>query len=153
MDKQDNYDNVRIAIASSLIAASVGLLAVMNSAEKVLGLFMVGPGFVIAVYNFIVLLLLSEVVIGIVFLLSTGFKYGFNDEKHSMARWMQKRSYSVLLAVFPVSFLSIVYNAAIELFGLDSLVGIIFAVGIVLLAILIGVFLLKNNWRNKVKRQ
>ena len=149
MEGNNNSDSVRIAIVSALTAISIGLLAIIHSSEKILGLFVVGGGFVASVYNFVVLLLLIEVLIGIAFLLSTGFVYGFSDEKHGVAELVRRKAYSLLVAVFPVSFISVVYNTVIKLSGLDSLVGIILAVVVViLLVVLIGVVLVGKRWVN-----
>ena len=147
MDKIRNFDSIRVAIASALTAISIGLLAILHSSEKILGLFVIGGGFVVTVYNFVVFLLLVEIIVGIVFLLSTGFVYGFGDGKHSIAEWMRKRSYSALLVVFPVSFVSIIYNTVIKLFGLDSWGGVVVAIAVVVLFIvsLVLVLFRKNG--------
>ena len=68
MDKIRNFDSIRVAIASALTAISIGLLAILHSSEKILGLFVIGGGFVVTVYNFVVFLLLVEIIVGIVFL-------------------------------------------------------------------------------------
>ena len=60
---------------------------------------------------------------------------------------MRKRSYSALLVVFPVSFVSIIYNTVIKLFGLDSWGGVVVAIAVVVLFIvsLVLVLFRKNG--------
>ena len=120
MKDKNSYDSIRVAVVSALAAISVGLLAVLHDSEKLFGFFVAESGFVWQVYNFTIILLFFEIILCIVFLLSTGFVYSFKDGEHLIMKWVQKIVYSWLVAIFPLSFISIMYNIAVRVFGFDA---------------------------------
>lgn len=124
MNNNNNSDSVRVAIVSALAAITVGLLAILHDKERFLGFFVVDSGFIVQIYNFIIVLLFIEIFLCIAFLSSTGFMYSFKDEKHSLAKWIQKTAYYWMIGFFPFSFVSIIYNIVAKMLGLDTWVSI-----------------------------
>ena len=145
----NNNESVRVAIISALIAFCIGVLAILHGDDLLLGFFVLGGGFVRSIYNFVIVLLIAEVIFGLGFLLASGYVYGFSDNVHDKAEKMQKVFYTISIRVFPISLVSILYSTILKAIGVDSFVGVLTTVCILVLFILsiVVVLFLKKKRR------
>lgn len=160
-------DGLRVSIMSALIALSIAILAVFHDNNIMLGRTIQSGSFVETIINALKLLLCASVISGIIFLLTTGYLYGFNydgkyDSKvaviknlvtkwHSFIFWLHKKSYGFAIGVFVFSFISIIFNIIAKIFGFYG-VGSLTVVAVVAAAI-IAVILIVVAYEKYINRK
>lgn len=111
------------------------------------------------------------VISGIIFLLTTGYLYGFNyDEKydskvaaiknlvtkwHSFIFWLHKKSYGFTIGIFVCSFISIIFNIiakTLGFYGVGSLTITAVIATVITVIVLVMVFCEKNTERKLTKK-
>ena len=106
------------------------------------------------------------VISGIIFLLTTGYLYGFNyDEKydskvvviknlvtkwHSFIFWLHKKSYGFTIEIFILSFISIAFNMVAKMLGFYGVGSLIVATAITAIIIIVAfAILLYKRFMNR----
>ena len=120
----------------------------------VFGLAIQHGSFAETIINALKIFLCAIVISGIIFLLTTGYLYGFNyDEKydskvvviknlvtkwHSFIFWLHKKSYGFTIEIFILSFISIAFNMVAKMLGFYGVGSLIVATAITAIIIIVA---------------
>ena len=164
--KDNSKDNLRISIISALVALSIAVLAIFHDNNIILGQIARPESFIITIINALKLFLYASIISGIIYLLTTGYLYGFScDEKydsevmaikhlvikwHSFILWLHKKSYGLTIEIFILSFISIAFNMVAKMLGFYGVGSLIVATAITAIIIIVAfAILLYKRFMNR----
>ena len=150
-EHNDQKDSLRINIISALVALSIAALAIFHDNNIILGQIARPESFIITIINALKLFLCASIISGIIYLITTGYLYGFSyDEKYdsevvtikhlvikwrSFILWLHEKSYGLTKKIFILSFISITFNMVAKMLGFYGVGSIITASAIVIIIV------------------